>query len=183
MDQDFADRPNKVPWPPILYLAVVLAVLALEAIRPMGPVAATTLVGLRISGFVIAAAGIGLDLAAMLAMHRARTNILPHRAADRLLTGGVFVISRNPIYLGNTLLLIGVAMALPSLWMAAGALLAAAPTGWRSGAKSGIWPRGLDRPMPITPGGSHAGSACTADPELMHGAGVPRLVSLYISDT
>lgn len=126
MEQDFADRPNKVPWPPILYLAVVLATLALEAIWPMDRIPATTLMGLRIGGFVIAAAGLGLDVAAMLAMHRARTNILPHRAADRLLTGGVFAISRNPIYLGNTVLLIGVAMALPSLWMAAGALLAAA---------------------------------------------------------
>lgn len=126
MDQDFADRPNTVPWPPILYLAVVLAALALEAIWPVGPIPAATLAGLRIGGFVIAAAGLGLDLTAMLAMHRARTNILPHRAADRLLIGGVFAISRNPIYLGNTLLLIGVAMALPSLWMAAGALLAAA---------------------------------------------------------
>ena len=125
MDQDFTERPNTVPWPPILYLAVVLAALALEAIWPMGPVPAAMLVGLRIGGFVIAAAGLGLDLAAMLAMHRARTNILPHRAADRLVTDGVFAISRNPIYLGNTLLLIGVAMALPSLWMAAGALLAA----------------------------------------------------------
>lgn len=126
MDQDFTERPNKVPWPPILYLAVVLAALALEAIWPMGPIPAATLVGLRIGGFVIAAAGLGLDLAAMLAMHRARTNILPHRAADRLVTGGVFAISRNPIYLGNTVLLIGAALALPSLWMAAGALLAAA---------------------------------------------------------
>lgn len=125
MDQDFADRPNKVPWPPIVFLVVALAALALEAIWPMGPISATKLLGLRIGGAVIAAAGLGLDLAAMLAMHRARTNILPHRAADRLVTDGVFAISRNPIYLGNTLLLIGVALALPSSWMAAGALLAA----------------------------------------------------------
>lgn len=126
MAQDFADRPNKVPWPPILFLAAVLAALALEAIWPMGPLPVAIRWGLRIAGFVVAMAGLGLDLTAMLAMRRARTNILPHRAADRLLTGGVFAISRNPIYLGNTLLLIGVAMALPSLWMAAAALLAAA---------------------------------------------------------
>lgn len=125
MDQDFAERPNKVPWPPIIYLAAVLAALGLEAIWPTGPIPATTLVGLRIGGFVLAAAGLSLDLAAMLAMHRARTNILPHRAADRLVTNGAFAISRNPIYLGNTLLLVGVGLALPSLWMAAGALLAA----------------------------------------------------------
>ena len=45
-------------------------------------------------------------------MYRQRTNILPNRAADRLVTSGPFRFSRNPIYLGNTTLLAGVAIAL-----------------------------------------------------------------------
>lgn len=65
---------------------------------------------------------IALDLAAM---RRARTNILPHRGADRLVTGGVFALTRNPIYLGNTPLLAGLGVAFPSMSMVAGALLAA----------------------------------------------------------
>ena len=66
-----------------------------------------------------------LKVAAMLAMRRARTNILPHRGADRLVTDGAFALTRNPIYVGNTLLLAGVGVAIPSAWMVAGALLAA----------------------------------------------------------
>ena len=53
----------------------------------------------------------------MATMHRAHTNILPHRAGGHLGTAGVFAISRNPIYLGNTLLLIGLALALGRPWL------------------------------------------------------------------
>lgn len=125
MGQDFTARPNKVPWPPIIYLAVALAALGLGAVWPLASIAPTSVRWLRIAGAGIAAIGLALDLAAMGAMRRARTNILPHRGADRLVTDGVFALTRNPIYLGNTLLLSGVGVALPSAWMIAGALLSA----------------------------------------------------------
>ena len=125
MAQDFSARPNTVPWPPIIYLAVALAALALGAAWPLASPPPSSLRLLRITGAAIAATGIALDVAAMLAMRRARTNILPHRGADRLVTDGVFALTRNPIYVGNTLLLAGLGVALPSAWMVAGALLAA----------------------------------------------------------
>ena len=125
MGQDFSGRPNTIPWPPIIYLAVALAALGLGAGWPHASPAPSSLRGLRMTGAAIAATGIALDAAAMLAMRRARTNILPHRGADRLVTGGIFALTRNPIYVGNTLLLGGVGVALASAWMVAGALLAA----------------------------------------------------------
>ena len=45
-------------------------------------------------------------------MRRQRTTIIPHREADRLVQSGIFRRSRNPIYLGDVLLLAGVI-----LWM------------------------------------------------------------------
>ena len=125
MGQDFSARPNTVPWPPIIYLAVALAALGLDAAWPLAWPPPTSVRWLRIAGAAIVATGIALDVAAMLAMRRARTNILPHRGADRLVTDGVFALTRNPIYVGNTLLLAGVGAALSSAWMVAGALLAA----------------------------------------------------------
>lgn len=125
MGQDFSARPNTVPWPPIIYLAVALAALGMGAAWPLASPPPTSLRWLRMAGAVIAGTGIALDVAAMLAMRRARTNILPHRGADRLVTDGAFALTRNPIYVGNTLLLAGVGLATPSAWMVAGALLAA----------------------------------------------------------
>ena len=125
MRQDFAARPNSVPWPPIIYLAVALAALGLGAAWPLDSPPPNSVRWLRMAGAAIAATGVALDVAAMLAMRRARTNILPHRGADRLVTDGAFALTRNPIYVGNTLLLAGLGVALPSAWMVAGALLAA----------------------------------------------------------
>jgi protein-S-isoprenylcysteine O-methyltransferase Ste14 len=58
-------------------------------------------------------------------MYRARTNILPHRAADKLLTSGVFALTRNPIYLGNTLLLTGIALFTAAVWLIPATMIAA----------------------------------------------------------
>lgn len=74
-------------------------------------------VRLRVTGVLMVCLGLGLDLAAMHAMRHSRTNILPHRGADHLVTGGVFAFSRNPIYLGNTVLLAGLASALAWPWL------------------------------------------------------------------
>ncbi|MEO7071549.1 MAG: isoprenylcysteine carboxylmethyltransferase family protein [Rhodanobacter sp.] len=126
-DDEIRERPNRIPWPPILYLTAVLAAWALETVCP-----ATSLMPgygarawLRAVGLVPLCVGVGLDLAAMLAMRRARTNVLPHRGAQHLVTGSVFTFSRNPIYLGNALALAGLALALALPWLLVTTLIVA----------------------------------------------------------
>lgn len=122
MPVDPAVAPNRLPWPPLLYGGALVAGAVLEVLLPTSVPLPAAL------GWAIAVVGAGFDVAAMATMWRARTNILPHRAADSLVTGGPFALSRNPIYLGNTLVLLGLALAFDSLWLAAGALAAAALT-------------------------------------------------------
>jgi len=74
---------------------------------------------LRLAGAILMLAGLALDGSAMLVMRRHRANVLPHRAATALVTAGPFALSRNPIYLGNTLLLAGAAVAFANPWLAA----------------------------------------------------------------
>lgn len=127
MQDEIRERPNRIPWPPILYVTAVLAAWALETIWPLSPPAlwSGAIVCLRAVGIVLACVGAGLDLAAMVAMHRARTNVMPHRGAQHLVTDGVFAFSRNPIYLGNTLALAGIALALRLPWLLLMGLIAA----------------------------------------------------------
>ena len=115
---DLEKRPNRVPWPPLIYASALACGLLLDWILPIEPLI-TLLNRTFVSGFgsLLAAAGLALDVAAMLTMYRARTNILPNRAADKLLTTGVFALTRNPIYTGNTLLLSGIALYWPSVWL------------------------------------------------------------------
>jgi protein-S-isoprenylcysteine O-methyltransferase Ste14 len=72
-------------------------------------------------GLLPAAAGAAIDVAAFLRFRQARTTVDPRnpRKASRLVTDGIFRISRNPMYLGLLLLLIGWAVWLgtASLWL------------------------------------------------------------------
>ena len=61
----------------------------------------------------------------MLAFRRHRTTVLPHRGATRLITDGPFRFTRNPIYVGNTLLVAGLGFVLGVAWLMPAALLAA----------------------------------------------------------
>jgi protein-S-isoprenylcysteine O-methyltransferase Ste14 len=51
-------------------------------------------------------------------MWRKNTNILPHRGADALITSGPFRFTRNPIYLGNTIAMLGLSVYLNNGWFA-----------------------------------------------------------------
>ncbi|MBY6114809.1 isoprenylcysteine carboxylmethyltransferase family protein [Mameliella alba] len=66
-----------------------------------GPVVADLLGGVLVGG-----GGILMGLA-LFEMRRHRTTVIPHREAERLVSSGIFKRSRNPIYLGDVLILTG----------------------------------------------------------------------------
>lgn len=126
-ETSWSDRPNRVPWPPIILATAIAAAVLLGILIPI-PATAFQSPVLRAAGFVCIAIGAVLDVTAMFQMRRLRANILPHRAATVLVTTGVFAWSRNPIYLGNTIALAGAALALANPWFLAAAMLAALST-------------------------------------------------------
>lgn len=58
-------------------------------------------------GGLLVGAGLLLMLLAVTEMRRRRTTVIPHREAEALVTTGLFRFSRNPIYLGDLLVLAG----------------------------------------------------------------------------
>lgn len=90
--------------PPIWLLAAIAAVIGLDrgiARSLFGP-------GGGIAGGLCIAFGLGLMGAAAGQMVLHRTSVIPRRNPNALVTGGVFALSRNPIYLGDALVLAGV---------------------------------------------------------------------------
>lgn len=59
------------------------------------------------AGGVLVVAGLGLMLAAAARMTARRTTIIPHRQPSTLVCDGAFALTRNPIYLGDALVLLG----------------------------------------------------------------------------
>lgn len=59
-------------------------------------------------GGVLIGGGVLLMLLALSEFRRHRTTVLPHRTPTRLIQSGIFSRTRNPVYLGDALLLAGI---------------------------------------------------------------------------
>lgn len=112
----FSERPNRFPWPPVIYAIALVAGWPLGHFLPVPWIGGMANEVLFAVGFLMIAGAIGIDVAAMTTMQRTRTTILPHRKADHLVTKGVFAVSRNPIYVANTMLVIGAGFISGIVW-------------------------------------------------------------------
>lgn len=61
-------------------------------------------------GSILFAAGLILIAAAVFEFARARTTVIPRQSPTALITSGIFRFSRNPIYLADVLILVGVSL-------------------------------------------------------------------------
>lgn len=90
---------------PPLWLVLFIALVRVQATRlPVGQIdhpLTDLLSGLLIGG------GVLLMLVAVVQMRQNHTTFVPHRHARFLVTNGVFARSRNPIYLGDAMVLLG----------------------------------------------------------------------------
>lgn len=111
--------------PPYLLLLLMIAASLFTAFAPwMGPLPLVW----RVPGIVLMLVGAALSARGSLTFASLDTNIKTFNDPDKLVDTGVFRFSRNPMYLGFLVLLIGVALVLGSLtaWLAPMAFLVAA---------------------------------------------------------
>lgn len=99
--------------PPVYMLLTGLLMYALDSWVPLIRLPGHETLAV-LGGWVI---GLGLVPAVLAAwrMVRLRTTVHPHHQPSVLVTDGVFALSRNPIYVGDTILLGGWALMLGSL--------------------------------------------------------------------
>jgi len=76
------------------------------------------------------AGGVALIGLSIRALRRGGTTVSPTHAASQLVTSGPFGISRNPIYLGNTVIMIAVALIAWSPWFIVMGFVAAIATSY-----------------------------------------------------
>lgn len=109
-------RPNTLPWPPIVYVAAVAAAIVLHWLLPLPWIPRPLSELLFAVGWLVVGAALVIEFSAMRTMARAKTTIMPHRGSDHLVTSGPFSFTRNPIYLGNTMLMIGIGLIAGIVW-------------------------------------------------------------------
>src|SRR5687768_5181762 len=102
--------------PPFVFVAAFLIGMALdrwilefrfgEASRPV----------LLLGGWLLIALGLGMMVWAIWTFTRARTSVLPFRPATAMVTRGPYRFSRNPMYVGLTLLYLGLSLLTGMAW-------------------------------------------------------------------
>lgn len=117
MDTPEAMRPSSIPWPPMLFGGGVVAAILLDRIHPL-PWPGLDDLPARVIGYGLGLAGLALMAWGFLTLRRAGTTVLPHKRVDRLVTEGAFRFRRNPIYMGEVLVFLGLAQVTGNIWMA-----------------------------------------------------------------
>jgi len=91
-------------YPPV-WLALFLALAWVQSARlPWGSFGGGWA---PLAGGLLVGGGVVLMLLAVFEMGRKKTTIIPHEYASSIVTSGVFSRSRNPIYLGDAMVLTG----------------------------------------------------------------------------
>ena len=94
--------------PPRIALALVLAAAALHfTARALSPSIPSSLH----AGVMLSILGFGIMLRAWWLFRKAQTAICPTAATTTLITGDIYRFTRNPMYLGIVLMLLGLAVA------------------------------------------------------------------------
>lgn len=97
--------PKWLDLPPLwLSVCIVLAWLSRALWAPDLPL------GLIYAGWFVFMAGFLLTVWAAITLSLSKTTVVPHQEAEHLVTGGPFRFSRNPIYLSDLIMLIGISI-------------------------------------------------------------------------
>jgi protein-S-isoprenylcysteine O-methyltransferase Ste14 len=115
-------RPTAVPWPPILIAAGIALAALMGRLFPL-PWPGLDDLAARVIGLGLGAAGLALIAWGFATLQRANTTVMPNRRADRMVTEGAFAFRRNPIYMGEVLLFLGLAELTHNIWFAIAAPL------------------------------------------------------------
>lgn len=109
----------KLDWPPVWTFVGLMIAWFAGKVLPWGILGQA---GLYLgSGLVVA--GLAIMAIAVAQMLRARTTVIPRQNPQRLVTGGIFAYTRNPIYLGDAVVLAGACLwwqvpwLLPMVWV------------------------------------------------------------------
>ena len=105
----------RVP-PPLLFVATFLVGLGLQRLAPLTVHAARVQVTSSLVGIALLACAVVIAFSCVGMFLAARTTLIPLGQASRLITGGPYRFTRNPMYLSLTLGYVGAAAVLVQVW-------------------------------------------------------------------
>jgi protein-S-isoprenylcysteine O-methyltransferase Ste14 len=116
MTMDERDTAGVIAPPPLIYLFFILLGAGLDWFWSAPFVSGWP--RWTIGGLLIAL-GLAIGIAAMTRFRRAGTDVRPHKPTTAMVTDGLYRFTRNPMYVGLSVLHLGIAVAVGSLWILA----------------------------------------------------------------
>lgn len=102
--------------PPLIFATGLVAGWVIDRLVRQFAFDASPSVAQAYAGYALITAGLGIAVWGAITFRRARTSVLPHRSASRLVEGGPYRFTRNPMYTGFTIAYIGVALRINTAW-------------------------------------------------------------------
>lgn len=109
-------HPDVIVFPPLILVATILLAAALQWLIPCQILAALD-ARWRIAVGAVLLAGIFLPMIGTRSLIRSGTNVSPFEPATVLVTDGIFRWTRNPLYTGGMLAMLGLALLLKIDWL------------------------------------------------------------------
>jgi protein-S-isoprenylcysteine O-methyltransferase Ste14 len=116
MENKLRDNPGLIAPPPLIYAVALVIGLILHALYPVRLVRFLPRLARIVLGFSLAGLALTIATFAIRAMMRAHTNVDPSQPTTALVVEGPFRLTRNPLYLSQTLLYAGISILVNTLW-------------------------------------------------------------------
>jgi protein-S-isoprenylcysteine O-methyltransferase Ste14 len=102
--------------PPLVFLSGILLGVACDYVVVPAPVPVRRMFS-AVAGLLLLGAGLGLIASARIHFTRTGQNPIPWKPSPELILRGPYRFTRNPMYLGMTLIEVGLGLAVNNLWI------------------------------------------------------------------
>ncbi len=117
MSTNTQDNPGVIAPPPLIYLGGLALGLLFHRLVPLKYFPRSSRAIRLTLGSTCISIGLVVLVSGFRQMNNAHTNINPTHPATTIVTEGPFRFTRNPLYLGMTLLYLGIMFLVNSLWL------------------------------------------------------------------
>ena len=111
------DTPDVIIFSPLILLLVLVVGVVLNFFMPLGLLAHVLFLGRIVVGAIAFVVGIGMVIGANRIFPRIGTNARPSQPTLALATTGMFTWTRNPMYVGGSLALLGISIGFALDWV------------------------------------------------------------------
>jgi len=119
-----SDHPDGIVFPPLIFLSALVIACVLQWLLPLGFIAGIRDAWRLSADAFMTIAGLSIMASGRRTLVRHGTNVSPLQPTTALATDGIYRWTRNPLYVGGTMLMIGIALVFGLDWL----LLLTAPS-------------------------------------------------------